>query len=64
MTSRAGQASFAGALFAPAAGEVTPIAGSSHHLTALAQANALIMVPASATALAVGDPVDILELAI
>jgi molybdopterin molybdotransferase len=45
------------------AGEVTPVSGQmSHQLAALARANALIVVPESVTALAAGDPVDVLEL--
>jgi molybdopterin molybdotransferase len=60
--SRAGKTSFAGGLFDPATGEVTPAAESSHHLTALAQANALIIVPSPVTALAAGDQVEVLEL--
>jgi molybdopterin molybdotransferase len=45
------------------AGEVTPVVGqASHQLAALARANALIIVPEQVTALAAGDPVDVLEL--
>ena len=62
VTSRAGKTSFAGGHLDPAAGEITPVGKSCHHLTALVQADALIIVPAPAPALAAGDQVDVLEL--
>jgi molybdopterin molybdotransferase len=62
LRSPAGKASFIPAVHDPATGEVAPAGQSSHQLTALAQANALIIVPARVTALSVGDPVEILAL--
>jgi molybdopterin molybdotransferase len=61
LASRPGQTTVVPGCLDPAAGEIIP-AASSHHLTALAQANALIIVPAAMTALAPGDPVEVLEL--
>jgi molybdopterin molybdotransferase len=44
-------------------GEVTPLTGqASHQLGALAQANALIIVPEQVVAMDAGDPVDVLRL--
>jgi molybdopterin molybdotransferase len=55
--------SFLRAILDRQAGEVTPVSGqASHQLAALARANALIVVPEPVTALAAGDPVDVLEL--
>jgi molybdopterin molybdotransferase len=46
-----------------AVAQVTPVSGqASHQLASLARANALIIVPEPVTALAAGDPVDVLEL--
>ena len=46
-----------------AVAQVTPVLGqASHQLASLARANALIVVPEPVTALAAGDPVDVLEL--
>jgi molybdopterin molybdotransferase len=50
-------------LQAGAVAQVTPVSGqASHQLASLARANALIVVPEPVTALAAGDPVDVLEL--
>jgi molybdopterin molybdotransferase len=62
VTSPAGKASFVAAVYDAATGEVTPVGHSSHELTALALANALIAVPAPVTAMAAGDMAEILEL--
>lgn len=61
--SAAGKRSFASGALDPGRGAVTPASGhSSHHLTALARASALIIVPEPVTSLAAGDPVGVLEL--
>jgi molybdopterin molybdotransferase len=58
-----GKRSFLRGILDRQAGEVTPVSGqASHQLASLARANALIVVPEQVTALAAGDPVDVLEL--
>ena len=47
----------------PAAGTVTPLSGqASHQLSALAQANALIVVPEQVTSMEAGDTADVMSL--
>jgi molybdopterin molybdotransferase len=61
--SAAGKRTFIGAVHKPEAGLVTPLSErSTHNLAALARANALIIVPDQTTALAAGDPVDVMRL--
>ena len=60
--SPAGKTSFISAVLDPATGEIAPVGQSSHQLTALARANALIIVPPPVTALAIGDSVEVMEL--
>jgi molybdopterin molybdotransferase len=61
--SPAGRRSFLRGMLDRAAGTVAPVSGqASHQLASLARANALIVVPESATALAAGTEVEVLEL--
>jgi molybdopterin molybdotransferase len=61
--SAAGKRTFIGAVHEPEAGLVTPLSErSTHNLAVLARANALIIVPDETTALAAGDPVDVMRL--
>jgi molybdopterin molybdotransferase len=57
------KAAFLSGSYDPVAGTVTPLTGrSTHHLTTLARANALIVVPGQVSALDRGDTVSLLEL--
>jgi len=59
----AGRRSFISGILDYQSGTVTPAPGpSAHQLTALAQANALIIVPEEITVLAEGATVELLEL--
>lgn len=60
--SPAGITSFITAIHDPAAGRVAPAGRSSHQVTALARANALIIMPTAVTELAGGDSADVLRL--
>lgn len=60
--SPAGKVSYISAVLDPHTGKVAPAGQSSHQLTALARANALIIVPPRVTALAIGDTAEVLEL--
>jgi molybdopterin molybdotransferase len=60
--SSAGKASFISAVLDPAAGTVTPAGESAHHLTALARANALIVVPSAVTEMAQGELAGVMPL--
>lgn len=61
--SPAGRRSFTSGTLDYQSGTVTPAPGrSAHQLTALAQANALIIVPEEITVLAEGTTVELLEL--
>jgi molybdopterin molybdotransferase len=64
LRSPAGKSSFICGVLDPGQGTVTPVSAvSSHHLTTLSSANALIIVPGQVTALSGGDAVDVLGLA-
>ena len=60
--SPAGKVSYISAVLDPHTGKVAPAGQSSHQLTALARANALIIVPPPVTVLAAGDTAEVLEL--
>ena len=58
-----GRRSFLRGVLDPEEAEVTPLTGqASHQLGALAQANALIIVPEQVVAMDAGDPVDVVRL--
>ena len=60
--SPAEKASFISAVHDPAGGTIAPAGESAHHLTALARANALIVVPPAVTALAAGETAEVMSL--
>jgi molybdopterin molybdotransferase len=63
VTSPAGRRSFLRGVLAPDGTTVTPLTGQgSHQLGALAQANALIVVPEQVTAMEAGDGADVISL--
>jgi molybdopterin molybdotransferase len=63
VTSPAGRRSFLRGVLAPDGTTVTPLTGQgSHQLGALAQANALIVVPEPVTAMEAGDGADVISL--
>src|SRR5207245_9779484 len=63
VTSPAGRRSFLRGVLSPDAATVTPLTGQgSHQLGALAQANALIVVPEPVTAMEAGDAADVVSL--
>ena len=63
LRSAPGRRSFLSGILDARARTITPVTGrTSHQLTALARANALIIVPDHVTALTAGDAVDVLEL--
>jgi molybdopterin molybdotransferase len=63
VTSPAHRRSYLRGVLDPAAGTVAPLAGQfSHQLGALAQANALIVVPEQVTALEAGETADVISL--
>jgi molybdopterin molybdotransferase len=63
VTSPAGRRSFLRGVLAPDGTAVTPLTGQkSHQLGALAQANALIVVPEPVTAMAAGEAADVISL--
>jgi molybdopterin molybdotransferase len=63
VTPAPGRTSYIGAVLDPSAATATPAARSSHHLTALARANALIVVPPDSAAVEAGEPVTVLRIA-
>jgi molybdopterin molybdotransferase len=63
VTSPAGRRSFLRGVLAPDGTTVTPLTGQgSHQLGALAQANALIVVPEPVTAMEAGEGADVISL--
>ena len=63
VTSSAHRRSYLRGVLDPAAGTVTPLSGqASHQLSALAQANALIVVPEPVTAMESGEVADVISL--
>ncbi len=63
VTSPAGRRSYLRGVLDPAAGRVTPLSGqASHQLGALAQANALIVVPEQVTGMEAGETADVMSL--
>jgi molybdopterin molybdotransferase len=63
VSSPAGRRSFLRGVLAPGGATVTPLTGQgSHQLGALAQANALIVVPEPVTAMAAGETADVISL--
>ena len=63
VTSPAGRRSFLRGVLGPDGATVTPLTGQgSHQLGALAQANALIVVPEPVTAMEAGDGADVISL--